>query len=163
MQIQQNKMQIRYINKDDLVFFKNDLIYLLADNIAINFPNKINQNEFAIKSYHEMVKFYDDGSAIIIGVFEYEKLFGFIWAYKKIFFGERRVHISHIIVKEEGRGKGLGSKLLHYFEKEVVRMGIHQIELLTSCNNINTIAFYKSKGFNKTRIQLEKYLNDYEN
>jgi len=155
-----NGIEIKLISELDLEKNKQNLIELLVENYNINFPNRNDLREYALNNYKDMVRFKKDNSAILIGAFDDWRIVGFIWAYEREFLGEKRIHLGHIIVNSSIRAKGVGSSLLDKLEIITQQKEIYKIELMTSVDNENTMKFYKSKGFNIVRAQLEKKLGE---
>jgi len=158
MHLECRELEIKYISEDELKENKYSIIELLEDNLLINFPNVTTADELAIAKYDDIVSFKKDNSAILIGAFKEKKIMAFLWAYVRNVLGEERIHINHIIVKSGSRNTGIGSRLLKKLEEFSEQEGIKKLELITTLDNENTIEFYKSKGFTKTRVQLEKDL-----
>lgn len=151
---------IRLINEFDVSDNSKEFIELLKDNYLINFPNIEDPSNFAVASFVDIKKFIEDGSALIIGAFLEKKVIGFLWAYRRVFLGETRLHISHIVVNSEFRGYGIGSRMIKYVEKLAIEKDIRTIELLTTSENENTIQFYNNHGFNMSRVKFEKNLGE---
>lgn len=160
MGLASREIEIKYIREIDLLVNKNVLISLLEDNYRINFPNINGLTKFAIAGYEDMIRFKRDKTAILIGAFKGERIIGFLWAYKRNMLGENRIHIGHIIVNNDVRSKGIGTKLLNYLESIAKEEGYKKIELITTIKNEKTLKFYKTNGFSAFRVQLEKELGD---
>jgi ribosomal protein S18 acetylase RimI-like enzyme len=160
MDSENREIEVRLISEEDLINNKEYLIDLLEDNLKINFPNSGDLSKYAIDSYDDMLRFKKDDSAILIGALEKEKIIGILWAYTREIFGERRIHIGHIVVSSEVRAEGIGSKLLKCLEDYSIRENIKKIDLMTTFENEKTMKFYKAKGFSIVRVQLEKDLGD---
>jgi ribosomal protein S18 acetylase RimI-like enzyme len=154
------KIEVRLISEENLINNKKYLIDLLEDNLKINFPDLTNLTKYAMNGYDDMLRFKKDDSAILIGAFDKEKVIGFIWAYKREIFGERRIHIGHIVVSSEVRAGGIGSKLVKCLEDYSIHNNIKKIDLMTTLENEKTLKFYKAKGFSMVRVQFEKELGD---
>jgi len=152
-------IEIRLISEDDLIRNKNVLINLLEDNIRINFPETGDLAELVNSSYNDMLRFLNDGSAILIGAFKGAAIVGFLWAYRREVFGEQRLHVGHIIVSSMERSGGIGTRLLNSLEVIAGEKGIRKLELMTTAANEKTMKFYKSNGFVTVRVQLEKELS----
>jgi len=106
-----------------------------------------------------MLRFLNDGSAILIGAFKGAAIVGFLWAYRREVFGEQRLHVGHIIVSSMERSGGIGTRLLNSLEVIAGEKGIRKLELMTTAANEKTMKFYKSNGFVTVRVQLEKELS----
>lgn len=160
MDLENRKIEVGFINEEELIGNKEDLIELLEDNLKINLPNMDNLTKYAVDSYDDMLRFKKNDSAILIGAFDNEKIIGFLWAHKREFLGDSRVHIGHIVVNSKVRSGGIGTKLLKYLEDYSIRENIKKIDLMATLANENTMKFYKANGFSIVRVQLEKELGD---
>lgn len=153
-----SEIEIKMIIGVDLEKNRDILIELLNENNRINFPDRSDLEKFAINNYQDMVRFNKDNSAILIGAYLNGTIVGFIWAYRRDFFGEKRIHVGHIVVDSKMRGRGLGTKLMDSLEKLSIQEEIFKIDLMTTFTNETTMNFYKAKDFSITRVQLEKKL-----
>lgn len=70
-----------------------------------------------------------------------------VLVYEKIY---ERIEIDYIVVFEEYRKKGIGSKLVNYIKN-------NDISLEVNVNNKIAIDFYKKLGFEKTTIRKNYY------
>ncbi len=182
---QGNKAVIRYLTQEDLIRYESILVRLLEENMQINFPEYTKRladdayepspdnkqtvyrkpeyfHSYVTKALQDMKDYQSTGSAILIGAFSAGRIIGFLWAYRRQFLKERRIHISHIIVNKEERSGGVGSAMLLFLEEMARKEGITKLELVTSAGNEATLRFYAAKGFLITRHQLEKVLADEE-
>ena len=57
-------------------------------------------------------------------------------------------NIKEYCVKNDLRGKGIGTELLREFERRLRGMGIREAVLMT---NLEDEEFYKKRGFNRSR------------
>ncbi|AQU80224.1 GNAT family N-acetyltransferase [Planococcus faecalis] len=158
MKLSNKDIEIRLMNTKDLSDNKNVIIELLEDNMKLNFPTLRQFTDYAIKGFSDMVKYKKNDTAILVGAFNENGLVGFIWAHKRELFGEKRLHIGHIIVNTQIRSKGVGSRLISFLENFSESENIMKIELNTTISNENTMKFYKSKGYSTVRVQFEKEL-----
>lgn len=160
MKIMNDNILIRLITEQDLIDNKNEILEMLNENYRINFPHRGDLSVFANTNYSDMKKFSEDGLAIILGAFMNGKTIGFLWAYKRIFLGEPRIHISHVVVNSRYRGNGIGTKMMALVERLALQEDINIIELITTSENLQTIQFYENCGLNITRVQFEKNLGE---
>ena len=158
LKIDDRNIIVRLIGSKDLDDYSDEFIKLLSENYSTNFPRNGDLSNHALESYNDMIRFCKDGSALVLGVFSDVCLVGFLWAYKRIFLGEPRLHISHIVVHSNYRGQGIGTKLIHFLEEVATEKKIKIIELLTSSENTAAVSFYKTCGYQVTRVQFEKDL-----
>lgn len=150
---------IKPFSEDTFLDNEETLIALLKENMEINFPEVKIDKHYAIDIYNKMMIYQKDGSAILIGAFLDKRLLGFIWAYKRESFGEKRIHVSHIVVQSDLRSKGLGETLLKNLEQHSKVYDFQLIELMCSIKNKKALDFYNRNGFSPTRFQLEKKLD----
>lgn len=61
----------------------------------------------------------------------------------------KRVYISHLTVKPELCGKGIGTSLCNYIFDYCKKLGYCEISLAVLLNNYNAIRLYHRLGFNK--------------
>jgi ribosomal protein S18 acetylase RimI-like enzyme len=98
------------------------------------------------------------GNATVLGAFENESLVGFLWLYKHDFYGEPRVHINHIAVSKQFRGKGIGKRLIQEAESLAKYDGIGAIDLFVSEINVRAMNVYDAIGFKTERRYMSKKL-----
>lgn len=159
MESLKNEFEYRFFDKSVLTSHRKEIIDLIEMNFSTNFPNMQNRLLYSNSSFDEMVNYINNDTAIIVGSFCLNCVVGFIWAYRREVFGERRMHISHIAVNSEYREYGIGTKLVEFIEKKCKEDGIKKIELLTTLSNTKTLDFYQKRGFEIMRVQLEKELD----
>lgn len=66
--------------------------------------------------------------------------------------------IDEFVVARKFRGKGVGIKLMHEAIARCKRLGCCEVEVSTEMTNTQAIEFYKSYGFEKKGVILEKDL-----
>lgn len=91
-----------------------------------------------------------------------EKIIQFIHKYilKNIFESKYSYRILFIAIDENYKGKNIISKLLQYFEKELVNDNIFEYGLSVRNNNKRAIQFYEKNGFiieNKSELSYSYY------
>lgn len=151
-------MEIRRITEDDIINNEMTIKNLIEENYRINFNVSGDLSELACNGYDNMLGFLRDGSAILIGAFDKENLIGFLWAYCRTIMGERKIHITQIIVGSKARGSGIGKQMLQILEGIAFDIDVKKIELMATVENKRTINFYKKNGFLIKRVQMEKNL-----
>ncbi|HAA86241.1 MAG TPA: hypothetical protein DCE14_07860 [Kosmotogaceae bacterium] len=154
-----NVVKVRQVTKSDLFSNRSMLLELLVQIYSVNFAMKDHLELVASKDYKDMLRFHEDGSAIILGAFEKDSIVGFLWCYIRDVLGEARIHVKHFGVIPEMRSRGLGTKLLNRLESLAKVKEINRIELVATLDNLEAIRFYESRGFEPVRIHLEKDLN----
>ena len=145
-------MEIRKIKVFDVE--ENEIILkkLLKEMLELKFHKCEEKIEDV---YKNMKIFIKDGSAILLGAFEENKIIGFIWAYE---IREKTYHINYFAVDENKRSLGIGLKLLDKLYEIAKENNIENIELLVEANNIKAIKKYKSNEFQEKYIKMEKKL-----
>ena len=147
-------MEIRELTEKDLTDYQSDIIGYIYDNLMINLPFISEIEKLAEEKYLDIVRFKKDGSAILYGAFE-EKMLGFLWAYEREIFGEKRLHLDHLIVDANVRATGIGSKLIEKLYDIALVRNISKIELMATMSNENAVNFYRKHGYDIKRVQME--------
>ncbi len=150
------KIDIRFVGEKDLNNNAEAIVDMFRENYLVSFPDGDNVDEFKFSKFESVKKFVKDGSAIFVGAYSGDKIVGFIWAYKKFFFGEERIHITAISVESSFRNRGIGRRLIEFIEEYTLNNGIEFMELVVTSSNDRAVNLYKKCGFNVTRLQLEK-------
>lgn len=71
-----------------------------------------------------------------------------------------RAEINYIVVNEEKRKRGIGTKLLDYALNDIKKNNCQTVSLEVSTNNIPAINLYIKKGFTKKAIRKNYYDNE---
>lgn len=100
-----------------------------------------------------------DGSAIVYGGFDGDKLAAYIWAYRISFRDEDRVYVSEVHVADEYRGQGIGHILLTAVEDEARKLGVSAMYIHTEADNAGAIRLYEREGYRMERVQMRKPLD----
>ena len=67
--------------------------------------------------------------------------------------------IENVVTNEEYRGKGYATECLNYAKEIAINNNCYKMMLLTGTKNENTLAFYKSAGYNSDdKIALIQWL-----
>ena len=56
--------------------------------------------------------------------------------------------IENVVTNDEYRGKGYATECLNYVKEIAIKNNCYKMMLLTGTKNENTVAFYKSAGYN---------------
>ena len=72
---------------------------------------------------------------------------------------EKLCRITAIVVDEEVRGSGIGSKLINYVKLKALGEKCNMLEVTTSLRREKTQAYYESIGFQKTSYKYVQRLN----
>lgn len=153
-------MEIRLLNKNDIVNNDKKVKELIGENLKLSLTNIGELSKLAKETYENLLEFIDDNSAILVGTIKENEIIGFIWAYKRDFHGEARIHISHIIVDSKIRSAGIGKKMLDLLEDIALENKIKKLELIATAANERTLKFYEKNNFQIARLQFEKELGD---
>lgn len=158
-------MEIIKMNHELAIKNMDELKLLYYQNAhECSFVKSFNLEDAEIK-IRDLSEHLKNQSAICYGLFDKEKLVGYVWAYQHSFRDELRVYINEIRIFEDYRGKGFGEKLIACVEKEAIAIGIKAIYLHAEATNQGAIRLYNRLGYTPERIQLRKCLveEDYEN
>lgn len=142
-------------NREELIKMMNKT---LEDNIPQCFPKDLGE-----KYVNSMPTYIEDGSAIIIGAFDEDKMIGFLWGYEVDIFGEKRIHNAENHVAEEYRGCGIAKRMLEYLEEEARKRNIHIFEAMCTASNESAYRYHVKNGYEVERIKFKKLLKDKDN
>lgn len=70
---------------------------------------------------------------------------------------DKRVYLSHLIVKKEFRNHGIGMQLLDFLISTAKEMGYSEITLGVDSDNYQAVHMYKKKGFEIFKTASDKY------
>lgn len=129
---------------------------LFEDVLKTNFPYAETVSEKAEESYSSLIRYAEDGSAIIYCVFQENVIVGLLWAYRRSFMGALRIHVDEFVVSPACRGKGVGRLLMDALEKDAAAEKITEIDLLVSAASESGVAFYQRNGFVNERFWMKK-------
>ena len=103
---------------------------------------------FGLKKEGAMKFQYDRLGKDLVFVAENKEgeVLGFIAIKKDILFAN---YIRRIVLREDTRGKGIGSKLIKFIEEKTVKSKLPNVFLLCSTTNEKAIAFYEKNGYKK--------------
>lgn len=150
---------IKELNSEDIKTYYQSIMELLIDNYILNFQISRHQASNICKEKLELLEGYlHNENAVVIGAVEGSELIAFVWLYKHNFFGENRLHINHIVVSSQARGKGIGKQLIQEAEKLAIRSDIKTIDLFVSEINEAALNLYDRLGFETERRYMKKKL-----
>ena len=136
-----------------------DLVKLQYQNSCIHFPKKTINIEKQTRPTIESIKEYmkENKAFLFVAVENDEKnILGFLWCYPRNFFDESRIYINSLIVKEEYRGKNIGTLLMEAAENKAQELKCDSIYVSTASFNEKALKFYKKQNYEEERIQLVK-------
>lgn len=147
-------MECRLLKAADVEIHNENLTNLMEMVLKDNITQKYPDDQAAIY-VRKIPSYIEDGSAIVVGAFDKDKLIGFSWAYELAIFGERRVHIDMIGVNPNYRKQGIAGELVRLQVKEAQGRGIHIIEAMTTRANENSYYWFHSLGFVDERVKVK--------
>lgn len=150
-------IEIRQLKIEDVVENKEKLVKYLKMVLTENLSG-CNASEMALKYYQDMVKFSEDGSAILIGAFDEENLVGFHWGYEIIYLGKKRVHSYLNAIEPQYRGNHIGSNFFRKLEEIALERNIFEIEAMCSASNETAVQYHFHNGFEIERYKVLKKL-----
>lgn len=142
------KEDIPYINNLFIEMVKTVNKRMEDNNIT---PYKELENGF-IDNYLD--KFYIDNNNVIFVALDNNDIIGFISLCKN----EDNIYIDDYSVKEEYRGKGIGSKLMSLANTYALENNINELITHVETANKKSIEFYKNKGFKLVQKQDHRLL-----
>jgi len=147
-------MEIRKVEIQDIKNNEKELKILFKEMLELKFGKCESKIE---EVYKNMEKFIEDGSAIIIGAFEDNRILGFIWCYE---IRKKTYHINYFAVDENYRSLGIGQKLLDQLYEIAKENKIELLELLVEASNSKAIKKYKNNEFTEKYIKMEKQIGE---
>lgn len=99
------------------------------------------------------------GYSLTYGLFDNNELIGISLGYVKHWYSGTEYIINEFCIKTDRQGAGAGSFFIAEIEKEIKKLGIKQIFLLTD-SNVPAYNFYKKNGFNEeqtTRPMVKRF------
>ena len=153
-------MEIIYkiMTPEDVLVNKEQLIIMLDATLKENLSQKY-PSELAENYVEKMPGYIEDGSAIIIGAFDCEKMIGFLWGYEMNIFGEKRVHTAENHVLNSYRGMGIARQMLLCLEDETKKRGICILEAMCTASNEGAYNYHIKNGYEIERVKFKKVLN----
>lgn len=144
-------IDIRQLTNDDVNRYDKELTEYMYMCLSEN-DKEIDGKLLAKKYYQDMIAFTEDGSAVILGAFDGNKLIGFHWGYVLSILGKQRMHSYFNGILPEYRGQKIGSNFFRMLEKITVERGIDTIEAMCSKSNPIAVDYHLHNGF-----EIEKY------
>lgn len=158
MSNESDSMEIRRPSLSDLFDNKDYVVDLLYDLTQSHFSDVVIDKSVALaeSTYTNLIKYIEDGSAVVYCAFIKERIVGFIWAYERTVSEKRSFHITKLVIHSSCRRLGIGKALILKVENEAIEKGISIIELLVSCDSQDAVNFYESQGFVIKQYHVEK-------
>jgi len=148
-------------NIPDLVFLNSFVQVIHANQYPDVFKSEPSEQELT-DLFQTVI---GDEKSIVFMAIKEEISVGYLWAT----FGKNRenpfkyeqsqVYIHHVVVQEEYRKQGTGSKLFSAIEKFAREKGISRIALDTWIFNDNAHSFFEKHGYKVYKTCMEKRIN----
>lgn len=152
-------MKIEFLDSRDLLEHRSTILTFLIESYKVNLNLSQEQCTSVCNEKINLLDTYlEQDSATLIGAFNNEELIGLVWLYKHTNFGELRLHINHIIVSKEHRGKGIAKQLIKEAERFAINNEIKIMDLNVSEINVEAIKMYDNIGFSTERRLMKKVL-----
>lgn len=152
-------VDIRLLNEKDVEKYQTDLHnfmqIVLTENETMS-QKKIVQ--LADKYVEDMKAFIKDGSAILIGAFDKDKIVGFHWGYVINTINGKRVHSYFNAIYPDYRRQQIGSRFFRRLEEEAMERGIYTIEAMCKYANKGAVEYHLHNGFKIERLKVVKKL-----
>ena len=137
---------------------KNDLeemALLLSALFAIEKDFKIDYD----KQLSGITKLHESGGADMLVAKHEDKVVGMVTMQRLISSAEGDYvgQIEDLVVQEEYRKMGVGSRLINKMRSVAQEYGYKRIQLAADADNANALQFYNRRGFNKTNLNLYHY------
>jgi len=98
------------------------------------------KNKKRHRTFGYIKKNYSKKHELFVGVYDNKRLIGIIFGYIK----RNNVLLGEMAIDEKYRGLGLGSKLLNFFEKQIIKIDKNKI-ILGARKNVEK--FYMKRGY----------------
>lgn len=147
------------LSLNDVETYKNDIVQLLRQSFLRSFPNTSIGDDYYDKRIKDLKEYLINGNTLVYAVADCSHLIAFIWFFIKKNLDEKVIHVTHFVVHEGYRGKGIGGNLLKKVEEYALENGINQIELLVSKENKKSVEFYINRDFEIERYVMKKQLS----
>jgi ribosomal protein S18 acetylase RimI-like enzyme len=138
---------IKKLVVQDFDKYKNDLIELIKESYLISFPNIVFSPEYFVERVNVMFDYINKDNAIVYVAIENDIVIGLLWMFIRNYLMEKRLHVNEVVVRQEFRGCGVGSKLINKAIEYAKISNLDSVDLCVSVENINALIFYKNKGF----------------
>jgi diamine N-acetyltransferase len=119
-------------------------------------PSRTREQFSFMRSYPGMVLFVAESNGRLIGLINAEMR---ETPEFPILVNRRYVYIGNIVVENNSRGKGIGTRLMNKVERWAIENGIHNIELNVWDFNVAAIDLFKHLGFWDARHQMWKSID----
>ncbi len=146
-------MNIFSQNEDVIIFLKNKEE---IEKTILDLKESIFNKNITTEYIKELSVKYSE-KAIFIVLREKDKTVGCLSLYANNI-KSREAFLSMILVQEDRKHCGIGSKLLNKAEKIARDNNMKSITLSVNKSNLNAINFYIKKGYHKEKENIESYI-----
>lgn len=146
-------LQVRDVKENE-----SRIVALLKCCIEDSF-SKVPGESFFEEKLESMADHINDGTAHVFVAKEDNEIVGLLWGYRHSTELEEAFHVAYIAVLPEKRGCGIGRELLRRAEETAKQLGIVNVELIVSEDNLNALSFYKKLGFKTERRTMSKTID----
>jgi ribosomal protein S18 acetylase RimI-like enzyme len=149
------------INYERFTIYSNGIKKLLIDSYRLSFNiSEAAAEEITNQKVESLNQYIINNNAILIVATDRDILAGFTWLHEHDYFGEKRMHINHVVVAEDFRGRGIAERLMLEAEKKSIELGITKIDLYVSESNRAAVNLYNKTGYITERRYLSKELKE---
>ncbi len=152
------KITIRRATKDDLI----QIIRILASDklgkLREDLSSEVSENYYA--AFGKIDK--DSSQMLVVAENENEEIVGTMqlsFIQYLSYRGGLRAQAETVFVREDCRGKGVGSKLMMFALDEAKQRGAHLIQLTTDKQRPEAVRFYEKLGFNASHEGMKLHFN----
>lgn len=154
-------IDIRELVLGDVIQYSSVLVGLLNIVLFENIKG-CDAQELSQKYYEDMIEFSKDGTAILIGAFDEDKLVGFHWGYEIQNLDHKRMHSYFVSIEPQYRGQHIGSRMYEKLEEISVRRGIYEIEAMCTASNEGAVQYHLHNDFEIERYKVVKKIKQRE-
>ena len=146
------------LDREQCLKYKERLTCFYYSNIkSCAFMDSLTYKD-AEQKINGLIEHVSNDSAMVYGVFDTDKLVGFVWAYEHPFREEIRVYVNEIHVEGAYRNRGIGKQLLYAVESLARERGYGALYIHAEGDNDGAIRLYQNEGYAIERVQLRKKL-----
>ena len=153
-----SEISIKEIGHTEVVEFEKELKSFLHMNLSENYP-EYDVDELTCEFYEKMLRYSEDGSAVLLGAFDDDKMIGFHWGHEVVFLGKKRMHSYMNGINPKYRGNHIGSNFFRKLENIARERGIAEVEAF--CRKANPVAvnYHLHNGFEIESYRVVKKLD----
>lgn len=154
-----NLMKIRLLTRDTILEYKDAVTKFIYESVTMSDYEDSYGIQDARKKHSELEEYLNDNKAIVLGAIAENELVGLLWAYTYPFREDiNRLYVSVLHVREDYRGRHIGSQLLETIERIAKEKHYDAIYLHAEAANSGACRFYKRQQYISERIQYVKQI-----